>query len=141
MHKRTDYISWSEFFMGVAELASKRSKDPHTQVGTCIVNKNNIILGIGYNGFPRGCSDDIFSWSKEDKHLYVVHAEANAITNSPHDLNNSILYTTLFPCNECAKLIIQKGIKKIIYKNIKGGTKFEASKKMLISANILFEQL
>lgn len=138
MFKRTNYISWDEFFMGVAELASQRSKDPITQVGACIVGTNNIILGIGYNGMPRGCSDDNFSWEKQEKKLYVVHAEANAITNSSTDLNNAVLYCTLFPCNECAKLIIQKGIKKIIYKEKKNGEIFDAAIKMFNSFGVKY---
>lgn len=116
--KRKDYISWDEFFMGVAKLASQRSKDPNTQVGACIV-KDNIILSVGYNGFPRGCSDDEFPWTREgedNKYKYVVHAELNAILNSQgRNLNGSTLYVTLFPCNECAKAIIQSGIKEVVY--------------------------
>ena len=115
--KRTDYISWDEYFMGVALLAAKRSKDPSTQVGACIVDDNNVILSTGYNGFPVGCSDDEFSWSRigeDTKYAYVVHAELNAILNSGgKSLRGARLYVVLFPCNECAKAIIQSGIKEV----------------------------
>ena len=117
--KREDYISWDEYFMGVAVLAAKRSKDPNTQVGACIVNKSKRILSTGYNGFPYGCSDDTFSWEREGedtKYQYVVHAELNAILNAHgKSLEGSRLYVDLFPCNECAKAIIQCGIKKVVY--------------------------
>ena len=108
--KREDYINWNEYFMGVAILASKRSKDPNTQVGACIVDENNIILSTGYNGFPYGCSDDEFPWERsgeDTKYKYVVHAELNAILNARgKNLNNARIYVDLFPCNECAKAII-----------------------------------
>ena len=117
--KREDYINWNEYFMGVAILASKRSKDPNTQVGACIVDENNIILSTGYNGFPYGCSDDEFPWDRsgeDTKYKYVVHAELNAILNARgKNLNNARIYVDLFPCNECAKAIIQSGIKTVIY--------------------------
>ncbi|WP_068267905.1 deoxycytidylate deaminase [Caviibacter abscessus] len=105
--------------MGIAFLSAQRSKDPVTQVGACIV-KNNKIIGIGYNGFPRGSSDDIMPWTKvgevlDTKHPYVVHAELNAILNSIKDLENSTIYVTHYPCNECAKAITQSGIKKVVY--------------------------
>ena len=120
MYKRLDYISWDEYFMGVAILSSKRSKDPSTQVGACIVNKDKKIVGIGYNGFPHGVDDDLFPWGKEGsyvdtKYPYVVHAEPNAILNSTSSLVGCTIYVTLFPCCECAKLIIQSGIKEIVY--------------------------
>lgn len=133
--KRTDYISWNEYFMSICILSSKRSKDPNTQVGSCIVDENNHIIGIGYNGFPNGCSDDILPWSRdnpnnlENKYPYVVHAEVNAILNKNiMDLSNCRMYITLFPCNECTKLIIQSGIREIIYLQDKEDI---ASKKML----------
>ena len=119
--KREDYISWDEYFMGIAMLSAKRSKDPSTQVGACIVDKDNKIVGIGYNGFPIGCSDDNLPWSRdaensnETKYPYVVHAEANAILNSTKDLHGARIYVDLFPCNECAKLIIQSGIKEVVF--------------------------
>lgn len=122
--KRQDYISWEEYFMGVAHLSALRSKDDSSQVGACIVNNKNHIIGIGYNGFPIGCHDDDFPWEKEGdfletKYPYVVHAEANAILNSSTDLTGSRIYVTMFPCNECAKLIIQSGIKEVIFYNDK----------------------
>lgn len=118
--KRENYISWDEYFMGVAMLSAKRSKDPSTQVGCCIVSKDKKIIGIGYNGFPKNISDDDLPWGREGnfedtKYPYVVHAEANAILNSTRNLEGSTAYVTLFPCNECAKLIVQSGIKEIFY--------------------------
>ena len=118
--KRNDYISWDKYFMGVALLSAMRSKDPSTQVGACIVNNKKRIVGIGYNGFPYGVEDDTFPWESGDdflnsKYPYVVHAEPNAILNSTVSLDNSTLYVTLFPCNECAKLVIQSGIKEVFY--------------------------
>ena len=121
--KRKDYLSWDEFFMGVAKLAARRSKDPNTQVGACIVSKNNRILSVGYNGTPNGYDDHYFPWDREGdaletKYLYVVHAERNAILNyrgSNKDLEGAKIYVDLFPCNECAKAIIQSGINEVIY--------------------------
>ena len=113
-------ISWDEYFMGVALLSSQRSKDPHTKVGACIVNEDKRIVGIGYNGMPYGCDDKVYPWdndkkadSLDTKYPYVVHAEPNAILNSTSNLKGSTLYVTLFPCNECAKLVIQSGIKHL----------------------------
>jgi len=114
-------ISWDEYFMGVALLSAMRSKDPHTQVGACIVNADKIIVGIGYNGAPRGWEDEKFPWKKggpylEEKYPFVIHAELNAILNSSNrDLRGCTMYNTFFPCNECAKAIVQSGIKKIVY--------------------------
>ncbi len=119
--KRQDYLSWDEYFMGVAELSARRSKDPSTQVGACIVSPDNKILSVGYNGMPKACSDDEFPWDREGenlntKYFFVCHAELNAILNfRGGTLEGSRLYATLFPCNECAKAIIQSGIKEIIY--------------------------
>ena len=117
--KRSDYISWDEYFMGIALLAARRSKDPSTQVGACIVDKANVILATGYNGFPKGCSDDEFPWDREGeitKYPYVVHAELNAILNAQgKDLREARIYVALFPCNECAKAIIQSGISEVVY--------------------------
>jgi len=118
--KHGEYLTWEEYFMGIALISAKRSKDPHTQVGACIVNKNKKIVGIGYNGFPIGCPDNNLPWDKQGeyyhtKYAYIVHAEANAILNSTKNLNGCTLYVCLFPCNECAKLIIQSKIKKVIY--------------------------
>ncbi|MBK5245339.1 MAG: dCMP deaminase family protein [Eubacteriaceae bacterium] len=119
--KRQDYITWDEYFMGIALLSARRSKDPNTQVGACIVNERNIILSTGYNGMPKGCSDDDLPWDRDGdfqhtKYAYVCHAELNAILNSDgRSLADAILYVTCFPCNECAKAIIQAGIKKVVY--------------------------
>ena len=145
--KREDYISWDEYFMGVALLAAKRSKDPNTQVGACIVDKNNVILTTGYNGFPKGCSDDEFPWDREGevtKYPFVVHAELNAILNaSGKDLSGSRLYVALFPCNECAKAIIQSGIKEVIYLSDKYADTpaTQASKLMLKTAGVKLKQM
>ena len=151
LKKREDYISWDEYFMGVADLSGMRSKDPNTQVGACIVSMDNKILSMGYNGFPRGCSDDDFPWGKqletEDpynaKYLYVTHSELNAILNyRGGSLEGSKLYVTLFPCNECAKAIIQAGIKTIIYKEDKyqDSPSVRASKRMLNAAGVRYYQ-
>ena len=119
--KRKDYISWDEYFMGVAKMSALRSKDPNTQVGACIVSDDNKILSMGYNGLPRGCSDDEFPWAREgdpldNKYMYTAHSELNAILNyRGGSLDNAKLYVTLFPCNECAKAIIQAGIKTLVY--------------------------
>ena len=118
--KRKEYLSWDEYFMSIALLSAERSKDPNTQVGACIVNGKNKIVGIGYNGFPTGCSDDEFPWAREGaflhtKYAYVCHAEVNAILNSNSDLEGCRMYVALFPCNECAKIMIQSGIKELIY--------------------------
>lgn len=115
-------LSWEDCFMELAETIAKRSKDPSTQVGACIVeNETNRIISLGYNGFPYGCSDDEFPWDKEtedNKYLYVVHAELNAILSAKRDLSNAVMYVTHYPCNECMKAIIQSGIKTVIYKNL-----------------------
>lgn len=147
--KRKDYISWDEYFMGIALLSAKRSKDPSTQVGACIVNRYNKIVGIGYNGFPIGCDDDLLPWDKtsenenDTKYPYVVHAEANAILNSTKDLHGSRIYVALFPCNECTKLIIQSGVVEIIYLSDKyrDTDKVKASKRMLEMAGVTHRQL
>ena len=145
--KRQDYMSWDEYFMGVALLASCRSKDPNTQVGACIVSPENIILSTGYNGFPVGCSDDEYPWEREGeqtKYPYVVHAELNAILNaSGKSLRNARLYVDLFPCNECAKAIIQSGIREVIYLSDKYADTPAtlASKRMLRSAGVTVRHL
>ena len=143
--KRTDYISWDEFFMGCAIVASMRSKDPNTQVGCCIASKDNRVLSIGYNGFPNGLSDDIYPWERngdftETKYAYVVHSELNAILNTKSDLHNSVLYVTLFPCHECAKAIVQAGIKEVIYYDDKyNGTNSNiVAKKIFDSAGVTY---
>ena len=136
-------ISWDEYFMGIAHLSSKRSKDPNTQVGACVVDQDNKIVTVGYNGMPRGVKDSEVPWAreggfKETKYAYVVHAELNAILNTPRSLKGCTLYVSLFPCNECAKAIIQSGIKKIVYESDKyDGTDGNiVSKKMLKLAGI-----
>ena len=146
--KREDYISWDEYFMGVAMLSGMRSKDPNSQVGACIVSNDNKILSMGYNGFPKGCSDDEFPWAREGdpldtKYLYVTHSELNAILNyRGGSLEGSKIYVTLFPCNECAKAIIQAGIKTIIYKEDKypDSPSVRASKRMLNAAGVRYYQ-
>lgn len=147
--KRTGYLTWDEYFMGVAELSGMRSKDPHTQVGACIVSSDNKILSMGYNGFPTGCSDDEFPWNRDgddplnNKYFYTTHSELNAILNyRGGSLEGSKLYVTLFPCNECAKAIIQAGIKTVIY----GDDKYAdtpsviASKRMFDAAGVRYYQ-
>ena len=147
--KRADYITWDEYFMGVAKLAAMRSKDPSTQVGACIVSQDNKILSMGYNGFPKGCSDDEFPWGKEHetddpynaKYLYTTHSELNAILNyRGGSLEGSKLYVTLFPCNECAKAIIQAGIRTLVYDSDKYGNtpSVRASKRMLDAAGVRY---
>ena len=145
--KRTDYNTWDEYFMGVALLAAKRSKDPNTQVGACIVDENNVIISTGYNGLPIGCSDDDFPWNRDgenNKYAYVVHAELNAILNATgKSLRGARVYVALFPCNECAKAIIQAGIKEVIYLSDKyDGTPLnQASKLLLNTAGVKLTQL
>ena len=145
--KRKDYISWDEYFMGVAKLAACRSKDPNTQVGACIVSPDDIIISTGYNGMPKGCSDDEFPWNRdgeENKYPYVVHAELNAILNANgRDLRGSRVYVALFPCNECAKAIIQSGVKEVVYLSDKyAGTPGNiASKRMLDAAGVKYTRL
>ena len=140
--KRQDYISWDEYFMGIAMLAAKRSKDPSTQVGACIVSQDNIIISTGYNGMPKGCSDDEFPWERsgeDTKYPYVVHAELNAILNARgKDLTGAKLYVALFPCNECAKAIIQSGIEEVVYLSDKyhNTAPTMASRRMFESAGI-----
>ena len=143
--KRTDYISWDEYFMGVAKLAGFRSKDPSTQVGSCIVSKDNKILSIGYNGLPRGCSDDDFPWARigeselDTKYPFVTHSELNAILNyTGGSLHGAKIYVSLFPCNECAKAIIQSGIKTVVFDSNKydGTPSVEASKKMFKASGV-----
>ena len=149
MKKRSNYISWDEYFMGVALLSAQRSKDPNTQVGACIVNDKNKIVGAGYNGLPIGCSDDEFSWSKEGdfmdtKYPFVCHAELNAILNNiGMDLKGCTIYTALFPCNECTKAIIQSGISTVVYLSDKyqQTDAARASKLMLDKAGIAYRKV
>lgn len=149
--QRKEYLTWDEFFMGVAELAARRSKDPNTQVGACIVSRDNRILSVGYNGTPNGYDDCCFPWDREGneletKYLYVVHAERNAILNyrgSNKDLEGAKLYVDLFPCNECAKEIIQVGIKEVYYLDDKYAEQnsFIASKRMFDACNVKYKCL
>ena len=149
MDKRKDYISWDEYFMGVALLAAQRSKDPNTQVGACIVDDSKRILSTGYNGFPQGCSDDDFPWNRDEKqgetkYQFVVHAELNAILNaSGKNLFGSTVYVALFPCNECAKAIIQSGIKEVVYLSDKyhDTPSTIASRRMLDAAGVKLTQI
>ena len=144
MPKRENYISWDEYFMGIAMLSSYRSKDPNTQVGACIVNDRNKIMSVGYNGFPLGCSDDEFPWERtgemyDTKYPYVCHAELNAILNSRgSNLEGCKIYVALFPCNECAKAIIQSGIKEVVYISDKYANTMgtRASKRMFEAAGV-----
>ena len=145
--KRNDYLSWDEYFMGIAILSSMRSKDPNTQVGACIVGSDNKILSLGYNGMPLGCSDDLLPWNNngsllDTKYPFVCHAELNAILNSSRNLEKAVLYATLFPCNECAKAIIQSGICRVVYASDKYADSEEvrASKKMFDMAGVSYEQ-
>lgn len=144
MGKREDYISWDEYFMGVAYLSGMRSKDPSTQVGACIVSSDNKILSMGYNGFPMGCSDDAFPWDREGEELntkypFVTHSELNAILNyRGGSLEGTKIYVSLFPCNECAKAIIQAGIGTVVYDSDKyeGTPGNRASKRMFDAAGV-----
>ncbi len=146
--KRQDYISWDEYFMGIALLSAQRSKDSNTQVGACIVNHENKILSLGYNGMPIGCDDDAMPWEREGnpvdtKYMYVCHAELNAILNrSSGSLEGAKLYVTLFPCNECAKAIIQSGIREVVYLSDKydGQDNNIASKKMFDMVGVKYRQ-
>ncbi len=142
--KRQDYINWDEYFMGIAMLSAQRSKDPSTQVGACIVSSENKILSVGYNGMPRSCDDDVYPWDREGealdtKYMFVCHAELNAILNySGSNLRGSKVYVTLFPCNECAKALIQSGVSEVIYYSDKYSDSFStlAAKRMFESAGI-----
>ncbi|MCI7223146.1 MAG: dCMP deaminase family protein [Fusobacterium gastrosuis] len=145
---RKNYINWDDYFMGIAILSAMRSKDPNTQVGACIVNEEKRIVGVGYNGFPKGCEDTEFPWEREGEFLetkypYVCHAELNAILNSIKSLKNCTIYVALFPCNECSKAIIQSGIKEIVYLSDKYASTDinKASKKMLDAAGVKYRKL
>lgn len=147
--KRTDYLTWDEYFMGVATLSGMRSKDPHTQVGACIVSEDNKILSMGYNGLPKGCSDDEFPWNRDNedpfknKYFYTTHSELNAILNyRGGSLEGSKMYVTLFPCNECAKAIIQAGIRTVIYRYDKYADtpSVRASKRMFDASGVRYYQ-
>lgn len=142
--KRQDYLSWDEYFMGIALLSAGRSKDPNTAVGACIVDSDNRIMSVGYNGMPRGCSDDEYPWGRdgsnlETKYYYVCHAELNAILNyNGGSMKGAKVYTTLFPCNECSKALVQSGISEVIYLSDKyaGTDSTIAAKRMFASAGV-----
>ncbi|KXJ10990.1 deoxycytidylate deaminase [Exaiptasia diaphana] len=147
--KRTDYLSWDEYFMAVAFLSAQRSKDPSSQVGACIVNADKKIVGIGYNGMPNGCSDDLLPWNREandeldTKYPYVCHAEMNAILNkNSAEVKGASIYVALFPCNECSKIIIQSGVKEVVYASDKYHTKpsMIASRRLLDMAGVKHRQ-
>ncbi len=148
MPKREDYLNWDEYFMGVAVLSALRSKDPSTQVGACVASPENKVVTMGYNGMPSGCPDDELPWEREaeskydTKYPYVCHAEFNAILNSLCSLQGCRIYVTLFPCNECAKAIIQAGIKEVIYIEDKYANTIEtrASKRLFDLAKIKYRQ-
>ena len=136
-------LPWDSYFMGLAHLSALRSKDPNTQVGAAIADENHRVVSVGYNGLPRGCEDSDYPWSREGnvletKYPYVVHAELNAILNSKWPVKDCTIYVSLFPCNECAKAIIQSGIRRVVYESDKyNGTEMNiASKRMLESAGV-----
>lgn len=137
--KRENYINWDEYFMGIAKLSAERSKDPNTQVGACIVDENHHIISLGYNGAPMRYPDDLIPWDKregnqfETKYVYSCHSELNAILNSPVSVRGMTLYVTLFPCHECAKAIVQAGIKNVIYES----DKYEGTDSNIVSKRIL----
>lgn len=140
-------LSWDNYFMGIAILASMRSKDPNTKVGACVVNSEHKIVSCGYNGMPRGCSDNKMPWERNGdflntKYPFVCHAELNAVLNNVTDLKGCDIYVTLFPCNECAKVIIQAGIKRVIYMSDKyADTESTIASKMLFKqCGVAFEQ-
>ncbi|MCR4838446.1 MAG: dCMP deaminase family protein [Eubacterium sp.] len=148
--KRTDYISWDQYFMGIAMLSAQRSKDPNTQVGACIVGEDNRILSVGYNGMPQGCEDDDMPWGRDgsaldSKYMFVCHAELNAILNyrGTGSMKGARCYVTLFPCNECAKAIIQSGITEVVYREDKYADSEStiASKQMFDRTNVKYRQL
>lgn len=149
MQKRQNYINWDEYFMGVALMAAHRSKDPNTQLGACIVSPDNMIISVGYNGMPRGCSDDEFPWAREGANLetkypYVCHAELNAIlNNNGQSLRGCKIYVPLFPCNECCKAIIQSGIREVFYLSDKYAETdaVKASKRMMEAAGVHYHVL
>ena len=148
MNERKDYLSWDAYFMGIAILSAQRSKDPGTQVGACIVGADNKILSVGYNGMPIGCADELMPWARDGapmdtKYLYVCHAELNAILNySGGNIRGATVYTTLFPCNECAKALIQAGVKRVVYLSDKysDSDSVQASKLMFKMTGVAFDK-
>lgn len=146
--EKVSILDWNEYFMSLAHLSAKRSKDPNTQVGACVVNEDKKVVGLGYNGMPYGCNDNEYPWDREGsysetKYPYVVHAELNAMLNSESSLKNCSIYVSLFPCNECSKAIIQSGIKKVYYESDKYAETDSviASKRMLESAGVQYEKM
>ena len=144
---RDNYISWDECFMRMAHVIAERSKDPSTQAGAVIVDENNVIYGLGYNGFPRGIDSESLPWDREGdflntKYAYVCHAEENAVYNANGPVKNCKIYCTLFPCNECAKTLIQNGVKEVIFESDKyhNVPAFEASRKLLDLAGVKYRQ-
>ena len=151
MEQAREVVNWDQYFMNIANEVAKRSKDPSTQVGACIVSDDNRILSIGYNGCPNGFADSDFPWDREGeplntKYLYVCHAEMNAILNyrgNRKELENAKVYVDLFPCNECAKLIIQAGIKEVIYLSdkYKDTDGVKASKRLFDTCGVKYHQI
>ncbi|KRY51242.1 Deoxycytidylate deaminase, partial [Trichinella britovi] len=146
--KREDYISWTDYFMGVALLSSKRSKDPIMQEGACIVNSDNHIIGVGYNGMPAGCSDDRMPWADqansilETKHPYICHAALNAVVNKiSNSAKGCCLYTTHLPCSHCAGLLIQSGVKSVYFlKNSLDTISTAATERLFKESGVHYEQ-
>jgi dCMP deaminase len=144
---RENYISWDECFMRIARTMAERSKDPSTQAGSVVATENNVVVGLGYNGFPRGVDSDVFPWEREGKlqdtkYAYICHSEENAIYNANNDTRGCKIYCTLFPCNECAKTIIQNGIREVVFESDKYHDQpaFIASRRMLDAANVKYRQ-
>jgi len=145
---KSDIITWDDFFMGVCKLAAERSRDPSTAVGCCIVDDFNNIVGVGFNGLPRGCDPNLFPWDREGgfldtKYAYISHSETNALDNADRSkVRGSRLYVSLFPCNECSKRIIQNGIKEVIFLSDKyhNTDAAEASRRLLVAAGIKTRQ-
>ena len=140
---RKNYLSWDDTFIMIAQVIAQRSKDPSTQTGAVVVDEDNIVLGLGYNGWAKGVKEGHFSWSKDyglnkkdilnTKYPYVVHAEVNAILSSNKSVKGAKLYCYLFPCSECTKVIIQSGVKEVIYEDDRqdqNSNNFAVSKKL-----------
>lgn len=150
-NKRNDYLGWDDYFMAIARLSAKRSKDPNTQVGACIVSDDNRIMSIGYNGAPNGFDDNFIPWNRDGekmytKYPYICHAEMNAVLNyrgNKKELETAKIYVDLFPCSECAKIIIQSGIKNLIYLSDKyNGTEDNViSKRLLDTCGVTYKQI
>ncbi|PIS42940.1 MAG: cytidine deaminase [Candidatus Kerfeldbacteria bacterium CG08_land_8_20_14_0_20_40_16] len=147
MSKRQNYISWDECFMRIAHVIAERSKDPNTQAGAVIANEQNVVVGLGYNGWPRGIDNDALPWRREGnlydtKYAYIVHAEENAIYNANAKTRGCRIYSTLFPCNECAKTIIQNGITEVIYASDKYNDQeiWKASRRLFDLVGVKYRQ-